>query len=279
MLSPSLLACFLLHPVHAQISGTVNAQQQTPGPAQAPVPTLTTPSVALELTTPPAQISPAQVDRMQKKLNDWPQLGRYRDENAKLQPSGPGEQRVVFYGDSITDAWGHQHAAMFFPGKPYLDRGISGQTTPQMLARFYQDVIALQPAVVVILAGINDIAGNTGAETLPVIEDNFRAMVTLAKAAHIRVVLSSTLPASRFPWRPGVDPTQEVVELNKWLKDFAAREHVIYLDYYPALVNSTGGMREELAVDKAIHPNDAGYAIMQPLAEVAIRKALAQPRP
>ncbi len=264
----------------AMLSASAIAQQASPAAPTAPaVSTIQTPAVAPDLASPATQLTPLQVERMQKKLADWPQLGRYRDENARLAPPAPGEQRVVFYGDSITDGWGHQHRPLFFPGKPYLDRGISGQTTPQMLARFQQDVVALQPAAVVILAGINDIAGNTGAETLPVIEDNFRAMVTLAKAAHIRVVLSSVLPASYFPWHMGVDPKDEVVELNKWLKNFAAQQHLVYLDYYPAMVNRVGGMREELAHDKAVHPNDAGYAIMQPMAEAAIRKALAQPRP
>jgi lysophospholipase L1-like esterase len=190
----------------------------------------------------------------------------------------PGEQRVVFMGDSITDNWGRL-AGDFFPGKPYVNRGISGQTTPQMLDRFQQDVLHLHPAVVVILAGINDIAGNTGPESLEVIEDNFRSMVALALSAHVRVVLSSVLPASSFPWRPGVAPAAEVKELNAWLENFAREQHLTFLNYYPALVNSEGGMKPELALDKVVHPNAAGYAIMGPLAEQAIATALASPAP
>lgn len=269
MRSLSLLAvCF---------ATTVFAQQQSSDALPA-VPTLTTPASASELTIPASQLTPPQVERMQKMLADWPQLGRYRDANAKLGEPAKGEQRVVFLGDSITDGWGRNHGS-FFPGKPYVNRGISGQTTPQMLLRFQQDVIALHPAAVVILAGINDIAGNTGPEQISVIEDNFRSMVALAKNAHVRIVLSSVLPASFFPWHNGVDPRAEVVELNRWLESYAAKEHAVFLNYYPALVNSEGGMRPELATDQAVHPNDAGYAIMEPLAETAIKKALAKPRP
>jgi lysophospholipase L1-like esterase len=185
---------------------------------------------------------------------------------------------VVFLGDSITDSWG-RHYGQFFPGKPYVNRGISGQTTPQMLLRFQQDVLALHPAVVVILGGINDIAGNTGPETLETIQNNFRSMVALARAAHVRVVLSSVLPASFLPWQPGVEPRAEVRLLNQWLEHYAAQQNAVFLNYYPALVNADGGLREELAADKFVHPNDRGYAIMGPLAEAAIRKALAAPQP
>ena len=226
----------------------------------------------------PVPLTQAQIEKMQRKLEDWPQLGRYRDDNLKLAVAAPGERRVVFLGDSITDFWG-RHYGRFFPGKPYINRGISGQTTPQMLVRFQQDVIQLHPDVVVILAGINDIAGNTGAEPLDAVENNFRSMVTLARAAHIRVVLSSVLPASSFPWKPGIHPAEPVRELNKWLQSYAASEHLIYLNYYPSLADENGGMREGLAVDKVVHPNDAGYAIMEPLAEKAIEQAFAQTRP
>ena len=225
-----------------------------------------------------AALTLQQVEQMEKKLEDWPNLARYRDEDAKLGEPAAGESRVVFLGDSITDGWGRR-AGEFFPGKPYVNRGISGQTTPQMLDRFQQDVLHLHPAAVVILAGINDIAGNTGPEPLDVIEDNFRSMVALAKASHVRVVLSSVLPASYFPWRPGPKPAAEVKELNAWLEGFAREQGVVFLNYYPALANSEGGMRPELATDKAVHPNAAGYAIMGPLAEQAIAKALAQPAP
>lgn len=244
------------------------AQQQTHT-----VSTMTAPAVATELTTPVAQLTPEQIQRMQQKLADFGQLARYREENRQLGKPEPGVKRVVFLGDSITDAWGRTHGK-FFPGKPYVNRGISGQTTSQMLLRFRQDVIDLDPAAVVILAGINDIAGNTGPETLPEIEGNFRSMAALAKSAHIRVVLSSVLPASYFPWRPGVDPRQEIEALNRWLKSYAASQHFVYLDYYPAMVNRDGGLKVSLAADGAVHPNDAGYAVMGPLAEAAVKAAL-----
>lgn len=208
---------------------------------------------------------------------DWAQLGRYKDANATLPAHEAG--RVVFYGDSITDAWHGTEAAPFFPGKPYVNRGISGQTSPQMLIRFQQDVIHLKPAAVVLLIGTNDLAQNTGPESMSAIEDNFRSMVALAKANHIRVVISSVLPADRFPWHPGIAPATQIVELNKWLVDFCKAEKLVYLDYYPVLATPEGAMKPELAVDKAVHPNDAGYALMEPLAEAAIAKSLATKAP
>lgn len=226
----------------------------------------------------PATLTQQQANQVTQKSQDWPDLARYRDENAKLPAPAATERRVVFFGDSITDFWGRS-VGEFFPGKPYINRGISGQTTPQMLDRFQQDVLSLHPAAVVILAGTNDIAGNTGAESLETIEDNFRSMVTLAKANHVRVVLSSVLPASYFPWRPGLAPAQEIKALNAWLASFARDQHITFLNYYPALANSEGGMRPELATDKAVHPNAAGYAVMAPLAEQAIEKSFDAPAP
>ena len=236
-----------------------------------------TPAAATPVPAPPSA-QDLQIKRMQQTLNDWPNLNRYHAENAKLPDPAPGEQRVVFLGGSITDGWGRGQG-VFFPGKPYVNRGISGQTTPQMLDRFQQDVLHLHPTVVVILAGINDIAGNTGPETLDVIEDNFRSMVALAKQSHVRVVLSSVLPASYFPWHAGLKPAAEVKELNTWLEGYAHEQGATFLNYYPALVDKDGGMRPELATDKAVHPNTAGYALMQPLAEQAIAAALAAPAP
>jgi lysophospholipase L1-like esterase len=148
-----------------------------------------------------------------------------------------------------------------------------------MLIRFQQDVVHLKPAAVVILAGTNDLAQNTGPESMTMIEDSFRSFVAIAKANHIRVVLSSILPADRFPWHPGIAPAAQIVELNKWLVDFAKAEHLVYLDYYTALANPEGAIKPELAVDQAVHPNDAGYAIMEPLAEAAVAKSLATPAP
>jgi lysophospholipase L1-like esterase len=255
------------------------AQSPSQGAATTPtsIPAQTALSTAPELSKPANELTSVQIERMHNKLQDWPNLSRYRADNAKLSEPAKGEQRVVFYGDSITDFW--RTRGSFFPGKPYIDRGISGQTTPQMLVRFQQDVLALHPAVVVILAGINDIAGNTGPETTESIEDNFRSMAALARSEHVRVVLCSVLPASSFPWHPGIDPRTRVTELNAWLHHFAAQKHLIYLDYYSAMADSNGGMQQDLAQDKFVHPNAAGYGIMEPLAEAAIKKALQQSAP
>ena len=208
-------------------------------------------------------------------MNEIAQLSRYAADNAALTPT-PG--RVVFYGDSITDNWGRKFGS-FFPGKPYVNRGISGQTTAQMLLRFQQDVVHLAPAAVVILAGTNDVAENTGPITDSQIQDNIKSMVDIARAGHIRVILSSIPPADHFPWHPGIEPAERIRTLNAWLKSYADQQHLVYLDYYSALATPSGAIKPELAVDKAVHPNDAGYALMQPLAEVAIAKSLAQPAP
>jgi lysophospholipase L1-like esterase len=204
--------------------------------------------------------------------SDWAYLARYRAENAALGALKPGEQRVVFMGNSITESWAKSFPTMF-PGKPYIGRGISGQTTPQMLVRFRQDVIALRPAVVVILAGTNDIAGNTGPATLEMIEDNLASMAELAHANGIRVVLSSVLPVYDYPWRPGLQPAQKIVALNTWIKNYAAKHGAVYLDYHTAMVDARGGMRPELSED-GVHPDQAGYRVMVPLVEKAITQAL-----
>jgi len=179
--------------------------------------------------------SAEQVQGMQKQLADWPQLGRYRAENAALPSAQTGKPRVVFFGDSITEGWGKTGSATFFPGKPYLNRGISGQTTAQMVVRFRQDVIALKPAAVVILAGTNDIAGNTGPATPEMIQDNLASMVQLAKANGIKVVLASILPASDYPWKPGLAPAPKIRALNAWIRQYAAAQGALYLDYHAAL--------------------------------------------
>jgi len=160
-----------------------------------------------------------------------------------------------------------------FPGKPYVGRGISGQTTPQMLVRFRQDVLALQPAVVVILAGTNDIAGNTGPATLEMIEDNFMSMTELAQRNGIRVVLASVLPVYDYPWRPGLTPAPKIAALNAWMKAYAARVGAVYLDYYTAMVDERQGLRSDLTYD-GVHPTEAGYRVMAPLADHAIQEAL-----
>ncbi|KPJ86783.1 MAG: acylhydrolase [Gemmatimonas sp. SG8_17] len=204
--------------------------------------------------------------------DDWASLARYREANAQLGPPRPGERRVVFYGNSITDAWARYFDTMF-PDKPYVGRGISGQTTPQMLVRFRQDVIALEPAVVVILAGTNDIAGNTGPSTQAMIEDNLISMVELAQANGIHVVLSSVLPANDYPWRPGLEPALKIVALNRWMRGYASTHNAVYLDYHSAMADERQGLKAELSED-GVHPNEAGYRLMAPLVERAIADVL-----
>ena len=229
--------------------------------------------------TPPPSTDPelerliAQLQRAHQVISDWPNLGRYKDANAKTSPPSPGESRVVFMGDSITDGWGKGQAP-FFPGKPYINRGISGQTTPQMLVRFRPDVINLKPKVVVILAGTNDLAGNTGPETLDNIEDNLASMSDLARTNNIRVVMASVMPVCDS-LRPQTArrPPQQIVALDDWIKNYTAKNGFVYLDYYSAMVDSSGMFKQELTYD-CLHPNDAGYAVMAPLAERAIGEAL-----
>jgi lysophospholipase L1-like esterase len=221
----------------------------------------------------PADNGKVQHDKQLKE--DWPWLGRFKEANLKLAAPAPGENRVVFMGDSITEAWKIDGPDGFFPGKLYINRGISGQTTPQMLLRFRQDVIALQPKVVVILAGINDIAGNTGPETLEQIEDNLASMTELATANHIRVVLCSVLPAFDFPWSPGMQPAGKVLTLNSWIKAYAAEHGAVYVDYHTAMRDVRDGLPGNLSKD-GVHPTPNGYLIMAPLAEAGIEKALGQ---
>jgi lysophospholipase L1-like esterase len=209
-------------------------------------------------------------------MSDFGNLGRYREANSKLVLTNSKEDRVVFMGDSITDAW---HLDKSFRGKPYVNRGISGQTTPQMLLRFRPDVIDLDPKVVVILAGTNDIAGNTGPMTLSEIEANLQSMTELARIHNIRVVLSSVTPVNNYTERsklffPLRSPEQ-ILELNRWMKDYCIRNDCIYLDYFSAMVDDKGLLQADLAQD-GLHPNDKGYAIMATLAQKAIDQALTQ---
>ena len=204
--------------------------------------------------------------------DDWGSLARYRADNERLGSPDPGEHRVVFYGNSITDIWAGYFSSMF-PGKAYIGRGISGQTTPQMLVRFRQDVIGLDPAVVVILAGTNDIAGNTGPSTLGMIQDNLVSMVELSEANGISVVLSSVLPASDYRWRPGLEPAGKIVELNAWLREYASSRNAIYLDYHTMMSDERQALKSELSED-GVHPNEAGYQVMAPLVDAAIEEAL-----
>lgn len=213
------------------------------------------------------------LERTQTTLRDWPNLARYRDENARLEGPAAGESRVVFMGDSITDSWGRRYGQL--PSKADVNRGISGQTTPQMLIRFRPDVIALKPKVVVILAGTNDIAGNTGSMTLEDIEGNLTSMAELAKVNGIKVVLSSVLPVCDYI-RPQTDrrPPDKIVALNKWMRQYAESNGFVYLDYYTPMLDDKGMFKKELTYD-GLHPNDAGYAVMAPLAQKAIDAALA----
>jgi lysophospholipase L1-like esterase len=216
--------------------------------------------------------------RSDVRMRDWPNLARYRDANRTLGDARGGEKRVVFMGDSITDAW-PQRASEFFAGRPYVGRGISAQTTPQMLLRFRQDVVDLNAKVVVILAGTNDIAGNTGPMTDQEIQGNMMSMAQLAKAHDIEVVFSSVLPVSAYHTAPNgvpqtiLRPMTRIRAVNDWMKKYAKDEDHVYLDYFSAMVDATGHLRTELSADD-LHPNAAGYAIMGPLADAAIRKAL-----
>ena len=214
-----------------------------------------------------------QVTRDEKTLHDWPNLERYREENSKLPAPAAKEKRVVFMGDSITDAWGRRYGK-FFPGKPYINRGISGQTTPQMVLRFRPDVINLHPKAVVILAGTNDIAGNTGPATLEEIEGNLTSMVELAQAYKIKVVLSSVMPVCDYI-RPQTArrPPEKIIALNTWMQNYAKAHKLVYLDYYSALIDDQKMLKKELTYD-GLHPNDAGYAVMEPLAAAAIAKVV-----
>jgi lysophospholipase L1-like esterase len=203
---------------------------------------------------------------------DWPYLNRYQTENDKLSPLKLGEKRIVFMGDSITELWSVVHPS-FFSEKSYINRGIGGQTSPQMLVRFRADVIALKPSVVVLLAGANDIAQNTGPSTLEMIANNIISMVELAKANHIKVILCSILPAIDFPWRKGLQPAEKIVTLNKMILEYADANDILYLDYYSVMVDEQKGFKSMYSED-GVHPNKAGYEVMVPLAHEAIRLAL-----
>lgn len=203
---------------------------------------------------------------------DWPNLEKYKMANAELEAPADGENRVVFMGNSITEMWIGAHPE-FFSENPYVNRGIGGQTTPQMLLRFRQDVIDLDPKVVVILAGTNDIAGNTGPVTLEQIHDNILSMVELAKANGIKPIVCSVLPAYDYPWRPGLNPNIKIPKLNKMLKDMAKAQNVMYLDYFSEMADDRNGMQSKLTTDE-VHVTKAGYDIMEKMVTEAIAKAL-----
>lgn len=248
------------------------AQQSTAGNAESVKP-------ACECADVPAMQK--QLDWDTARLRDWAQLDRYREANAALARPAKDEIRVVFMGDSITDGWSNPQFGGFFPGKPYVNRGISGQTTPQMLVRFRPDVIDLEPQVVVILAGTNDIAGNTGPMTLEEIEGNLTTMTELARAHGMRVVLSSVMPVrdglKNKDFIPLVQtkkrPPETISALNEWIKKYAAARHLVYLDYFSAMVDDQGFLKAEITYD-GLHPNAEGYVVMAPLAEKAIQASL-----
>ena len=206
------------------------------------------------------------------KNEDWANLTKYRIANISLAPCMIGQDRIVFLGDSITEFWSALNPD-FFVNKPFVNRGISGQTTPQMLVRFRADVIALDPTVVIILGGINDIAGNTGFSSIEMITDNIFSMTEIARANQIKVIICSVLPASDFPWKPKKEPIEKIKSLNKILENFADKNSIVYLDYYSTMVDDNGGLKVEFSND-GVHPNKAGYQIMAPLAEKAIALAL-----
>ncbi|MHB1023414.1 MAG: GDSL-type esterase/lipase family protein [Acidobacteriaceae bacterium] len=213
--------------------------------------------------------TPKQIAAMRAKLTDWAQLGYYREANAALPPVAAGEERVVFYGASVAERW-DRRGSQFFPGKHYIDRGISGQTSAQMLVRFRQDVIDLHPAAVVILEGVNDISANM---TPQMSENNWQSMAELAKVNGIRMIFTSITPSTDLPWHRGLHPAGKIRARNAWLKQYCASHALIYVDFYPALVNAEGGMKADLAVD-GVHPTPKGYAVMAPFVQAGIDQAL-----
>ena len=250
-------------------AGHLSAQAQPEAPAKAAENCAELPELA------------AKMEGQRKTLEDWPNLARYREANASLAGAAKDERRVVFMGDSITDMWALPRFGGFFPGKPYVDRGISGQTTPQMLVRFREDVILLEPQVVVILAGTNDLAGNTGPIRMEETEGNLASMAELARGNGIRVVLASLLPVSNYGQDANGNqldmrtrrPGEKILELNAWIKKYAEEKGHTYLDYFSTTVDDHGLLKKDLSED-GLHPNAAGYAVMAPLAEKAIMAAL-----
>lgn len=203
---------------------------------------------------------------------DWANLSRFQAENSTVEPARVCDDRVVFMGNSITQGW-IENVPTFFQNRQYINRGISGQTTPQMLIRFRQDVVKLRPKVVVILAGTNDIAGNTGPSTLEMIEDNLYSMTEIAQANGIQVVLCSVLPAFDYPWTPGKEPAEKIVELNRKIRDIAAKRGAVYCDYFSAMADERNGLPAQYSED-GVHPNINGYQLMAPIAQKAIAQAL-----
>ena len=225
--------------------------------------------IALLLTLPCSQKINSQ------DWNEFANTSRYDKANLELKLHAAANNRVVFMGNSITEGW-FQMRPDFFDNRDYINRGIGGQTTPQMLLRFRQDVVDLNPKVVVILAGTNDIAGNSGYISLEAIISTIKSMAEIANANDIKVIISSILPAIDYPWKPGLDPASKIITINKALKAFSEENNFIYLDYYAAMVDDKGGLKvpEYTTANDLVHPNKDGYLVMEKLAEIAINKAL-----
>lgn len=266
------LACFSVF-AFAFTAAQTSAQSTVSPAAQAP-------AAQASADCPELPALKQNLENAKKILGDWPNMARYREANEKVEVPAKKEQRVVFMGDSITDIWSNPKFGGFFPGKPYINRGISGQTTPQMLVRFRPDVIAQHPKVVVILAGTNDLSGNTGPEPISEIEDNLASMADLARTHGIHVVLASITPVSDYgtqrEGRPAMTagrPPEKILEIDAWIKKYALENGYTYLDYFSATVDDKGFLKKELSED-GLHPNAKGYAVMGPLAEQAIQAAL-----
>ncbi len=219
---------------------------------------------------------PCQVADIKGDLSDWADLSRYKVENDALSLAAKPAKRVVFFGSSTTDNWGRKYNSTFFPGLPYVNRGISGQTTPQMLIRFQQDVVALQPSAVVFLGGTNDVAGNTGPMTLEMTEGNIRSMVAIAKSNGIKMILASQLPVKEFFWNKTCHAQQKLLALSAWERKFAAEQHLGYVDYYSVLAGPDGNYRPALSPD-GVHPDKQAYDIMAPVVEDVIQHVLSTP--
>jgi lysophospholipase L1-like esterase len=264
---------WLLVPLLSLAVFSLSAFAQQPVPASTPAPA---PAPSIPSTGHP-RLDEYRAKRIAIFTDDFGQLARYRDADAAMGAPVGGENRVIFFGDSITDFW---KLDQYFPGKTtYINRGIGGQTTPQMLVRFRQDVIDLNPKVVIILAGTNDLAGNTGPMRNEDIEANYKSFADLARVNHIHVIFASVLPVHNYTDKAkdfyAQRPPSRILELNTWLKNYSSNNRLVYLDYFSALVDDKGLLKKELA-DDGLHPNDAGYKIMAPLAEAAIVKAMGE---
>jgi lysophospholipase L1-like esterase len=273
-----LCAVALAGPILARAQAPMPTAEMTDSPCPPPAPRPPQEMIAAMLKPgakrPPAPPGDEKLREYLKKhaedlTRDFADLCHYKSDNAPLLKGA--RPTAVFLGDSITEAWGVGDASLFTRG--VVDRGISGQTSPQMLGRFYQDVVALHPRAVHIMAGTNDVAGNTGPSSPDDFKNNIRAMVDLAKANHIQVVLASIPPAERFPWRPDIQPVEQIRQLNAWLRQFADQHKLIYADYYSSLTTPSGAFRPELSND-GVHPNSDGYAAMRPIADAALRNTM-----